>query len=203
VRQRPAKDGYTVYTNTGMAYEYPMTEVQSRVFSYGLAGLIIGSPWYAEGEIYARTERTLSVVFPATWQSKVMKKNQIRKCSLIIGKNRINLYNDSGISYQRCGKMYKQTYVTLPGGFVLPISIVSETWSICDFNDIVVEPNVAKETLSMYADSYLLKEMVAGKILATDESFSDSGTVYQIIGDYACLEMIGQTRKEEIYGKYD
>lgn len=53
VRQRPTKDGYTVYTNTGMAYEYPMTEVQSRVFSYGLAGLIIGSPWYAEGEIYA------------------------------------------------------------------------------------------------------------------------------------------------------
>ena len=157
----------------------------------------------AEGEIYARTERTLSVVFPATWQSKVMKKNQIRKYSLIIGKNRINLYNDSGISYQRCGKMYKQTYVTLPGGFALPISIVSETWSICDFNDIVVEPDVAKETLSMYADSYLLKEMVAGKILATDESFSNSGTVYQIIGDYACLEMIGQTRKEEIYGKYD
>lgn len=51
VRQRPAKDGYTVYTNTGMAYEFP--EVQSHVFSYGLAGLIIGSPWYAEGEIYA------------------------------------------------------------------------------------------------------------------------------------------------------
>ena len=53
VRQRPLKDGYTVYTNTGMAYEYPLTEVQSRVFSFGLAGLIIGSPWYAEGEIYA------------------------------------------------------------------------------------------------------------------------------------------------------
>ena len=53
VRQRPAKDGYTVYTNTGMAYEFPLTEVQSRIFSYGLAGLIIGSPILAEGEIYA------------------------------------------------------------------------------------------------------------------------------------------------------
>lgn len=53
VKQRPAKDGYTVYTNTGMAYQYPLSEVQSRVFSYGLAGIIIGSPWHAEGEIYA------------------------------------------------------------------------------------------------------------------------------------------------------
>lgn len=53
VRQRPTKDGYTVYTNTGQAYEFPLTEVQSRIFSYGLAGLIIGSPIFAEGEIYA------------------------------------------------------------------------------------------------------------------------------------------------------
>lgn len=53
VRQRPTKDGYTVYTNTGMTYEYPLTEVQSRVFSFGLAGLIIGSPRCAEGEVYA------------------------------------------------------------------------------------------------------------------------------------------------------
>lgn len=53
VKQRPAKDGYTVYTNTGVAYQYPLTEVQSRVFSYGLAGIIIGSPWHAGGEIYA------------------------------------------------------------------------------------------------------------------------------------------------------
>lgn len=53
VRQRPAKDGYTVYTNAGMAYEYPLTEIQSRVFSYGLAGLVIGSPWHAGGEVFA------------------------------------------------------------------------------------------------------------------------------------------------------
>jgi nitrite reductase/ring-hydroxylating ferredoxin subunit len=36
-----------------MAYEYPLTEVQSRVFSFGLAGIIIGSPWYGDGQIYA------------------------------------------------------------------------------------------------------------------------------------------------------
>ena len=52
VRQRLTKDGYTVYTNSGMAYEYPLTEVQSRVFSFGLAGLIIGQPYFEEG-IYA------------------------------------------------------------------------------------------------------------------------------------------------------
>lgn len=53
VRERPLKDGYTVYTNTGMPYQFPLTQVQARVFSYGLAGIIIGAPWHADGEFFA------------------------------------------------------------------------------------------------------------------------------------------------------
>ena len=142
-------------------------------------------------------------MFPDTWQFRTYEKAQIQKYSLIIGKKRINLYNGSGISYLSCGKMYKETYVTLPGGFVLPISIVEETWIPYVLSDIVVAADMANDTLSDYAEDYLLKQMVAGRILTSNESFTDTNGVFQIEGNYACLEMIGQVRKEEIYGQHD
>ena len=52
VRPKTAKDGYKVKTPDGTEREYPYTEVQSRIFSFGLAGLIIGQPYFEES-IYA------------------------------------------------------------------------------------------------------------------------------------------------------
>ena len=102
-----------------------------------------------------------------------------------------------------CGKMYKETYVTLPGGFVLPISVVEETWVPYVMSDVTIEPEVADDTLSDFAADYLLEQMVAGQILASDESFAELNGIYRLEGNYACLEMIGHTRKEDIYGKYE
>ena len=48
VRPKTTKDGYKVKTPDGVEREYPYTEVQSRVFSFGLAGLIIGQPYFDE-----------------------------------------------------------------------------------------------------------------------------------------------------------
>lgn len=52
VRPKSTKDGYRVKLPDSAEREYPYTEVQSRVFSFGLAGLIIGQPYFEEG-IYA------------------------------------------------------------------------------------------------------------------------------------------------------
>ena len=53
VRPTPAKDGYKVREPDGREHTIPYTEVHSRVFSFGLAGLIIGKPYFGEGEYYA------------------------------------------------------------------------------------------------------------------------------------------------------
>ena len=53
IRPKATKDGYKVKRPDGAEHEYPYTEVQSRVFSFGLAGLIVGRPYFGEGEIYA------------------------------------------------------------------------------------------------------------------------------------------------------
>ena len=156
----------------------------------------------AEGEVYAKTERAVSLFFPRVWQKKIFQDQQITKYSLIIGKKRINLYNGSGISPSTCGKMYKETYMTLPGGFILPVCIVEETWIACDLTDTQFDANEANTHLAAYAAAYLSEQMIAGQILSSDEAFVEQEAVYQTEGKYACLEMIGQERKEEIYGEH-
>ena len=53
VRPTATRDGYKVRYPNGTEREYPYTEVQNRVFQFGLAGLIIGKPYFGEGEVYA------------------------------------------------------------------------------------------------------------------------------------------------------
>ena len=48
VRSTPTKNGYEVKEPTGNSQIFPYTEVQNRVFNFGLAGLIIGKPYFGE-----------------------------------------------------------------------------------------------------------------------------------------------------------
>lgn len=100
-----------------------------------------------------------------------------------------------------CGKMYKETFITLPGGFILPVSFVEETWIPYTLTNITFNLPQANQILSDYALDYLSKQMVAGRILETNELLTDVDGIYHLKGNYACLEMIGQVRKEDIYGK--
>lgn len=154
----------------------------------------------AEGEVFAKTERDLTTCYPSEWQQITGNEESIEKISLKIGKKRINLYNGSGISHLSCGKMYKEMYVTLPGGFILPIAIVKEIWLPYKLSDAVIPQEAAYGVLSDSANKYILSQMIAGEIISADVSLCESNGTYQLQGKYACLEMIGQTRKEEIYG---
>lgn len=53
IYSKSTKDGYKVKAPNGNVQEFPYTEIQNRVFSFGLAGIIIGRPYFGEGEIYA------------------------------------------------------------------------------------------------------------------------------------------------------
>lgn len=152
----------------------------------------------AEGEIYAKTDRDLTVKTPSQWESKGQQTEQIKKYALIIGKKRINLYKGSGISDTTCDKMYLENYVTLPGGFVLPVAIVTEVWTYRQTNDAVLQEDAAEYTLSSFAERYLSSQMVAGRITDVHESLSAEDGVFTLTGKYACLEMIGIVQNEEM-----
>ena len=70
-------------------------------------------------------------------------------------------------------------------------------------SDVDVSEESSLNTLSSDVKSRVLKKMVAGQILKSNEKIAADEGVYLLEGEYACLEMIGQVRKEEHYGKID
>ena len=167
-----------------------VTKGQVLISGYTDCGLSIRAD-QAEGEIMAQTNRQISAV---TQDFQLTKGSIIRsekKFSLIIGKNRINFYKDSGILDTTCVKMYSENYMTLPGSFYLPVILLTEEWI---YYDLTESETVDAETVLLdFADRYLASQMIAGQILHRSEAVD--GNVLE--GEYACLEMIGQVRYEE------
>ena len=153
----------------------------------------------AQGEVYAATNRDLSVLMPLKWQSQTAKCSTEKKYSVIIGKKRINFYKGSGISDATCDKMYEESYVTLLGGFKLPIIIATETVTYYENSEVTLPP----PSLSQFATRYLTQQMIAGKVVSRWEEDVADAELYTFEGKYACIEMIGQVRSEEIIKPYE
>ena len=90
--------------------------------------------------------------------------------------------------------MYLENYVTLPGGFVLPVSIVTEVWTQYSHADEIE----GKDDLSDFADSFLASTMRSGRILSRKENVTNEEGIAILEGNYQCYEMIGTQRQEEI-----
>lgn len=150
----------------------------------------------AKGEIFARTERIISALTPTQWRAEGENPVSEKKYALIIGKKRINFYKSSGISGTTCDKMYSENYMTLPGGFQLPVCIVTEVWTYADTAQVCIQDGRAG--LSEFAAAYLSEQMTAGTVTEGREEFSDRDGVCCLTGQYACVEMIGRQRNEEI-----
>ena len=156
----------------------------------------------AEGEIYALTVRENKTALPVPYCVQGEKSGEILRCSLIVGKKRINFYKDSGICDTGCDKMYKEYYVTLPGGFRLPIAFTIERLSFFENSTVTVLGLEATNALRQWSEDYLRKEMVAGKILSAQTYTQQNEKLFVITGIYRCLEMIGRLQQEEIVGNY-
>ena len=153
-------------------------------------------------EIFADTQRALSVVAPSNRQYRSLTGAVGRKYSLLIGKKRINFYKGSGIYDTTCGKMYSESYLGLPGGYRLPLGISVETHVQSNVLGNVVPKKCLSEMAEAYAYQYLSKQMVAGTILESKITCDNAGGILRLNGDFTCNEMIGKTRHEEIIGQY-
>lgn len=153
----------------------------------GRAILVTG----AEGEIQAETSRSVMVRTMDHGDQRDIMTGSEEKFSLLIGKKRINFDNGSGILDATCVKMYTEYYLTLPGGFQLPIGICKET--IFYHAAEKVENSAGTTVMERWAEEYLLSHMTAGQILES-RTTTEGNRLY---GEYICLEMIGQNRYEE------
>lgn len=152
----------------------------------------------ADAEIYALTNRKLCMITPLDYAVRGPIQRSYRRIYLQIGKKLINLYNNSGISDATCVKICKKDVLTLPGGFALPVAVVTELYY--DYETGCCNSNDEEQTdwVSDYAEQYLKEHMIAGQILqkVTDRQSADNCHIFML--DYICREMIGLEKQEEI-----
>ncbi len=169
---------------------------QILVSGYTDCGILIKAD-AAEAEIKGKTLRNLDAVSPVNYTNRGEPAKTTTRYSLRFGKNIINFCKDSGISGAECAKMYKEKILTLPGGFRLPLALITEVTYHYD-SGLPSEPDSENPVwLTRDAEIYLRNQMVAGRIVDSGVSVQLQGDVYRLKGQYSCLEEIGQICFEE------
>lgn len=168
---------------------------QVLISGYQDHGLLIKAS-RASGEIYARTYRQLQVMMPAVSDVREQCGRVSTKFSLQIGKKQINFSKDSGISPAGCVKMYEKRYLTLPGGFQLPVAWITEKVYHCQ-SQTVPEAADSLSRAEEFADRYIRDQMIAGEVISKEQTSQRKDDVFILSVAYACREQIGQHRIEE------
>lgn len=172
-------------------------EGQMLVSGYTDCGLSINAT-QAEAEIYALTDRRIKVLSPTNYSSRGEILHSEINYSLQIGKNLINFFNNSGISDSTCVKIYESHPLSLPGGFVLPVSLIKETCLYYSISNSCLKDKLKFRWVSDHTETYLNSLMVAGQIIDSDERGQLSEDLYIFEAEFTCYEMIAQVKKEEI-----
>ena len=151
----------------------------------------------ADAEINAVTFRKLEVISPASTQTRGKLSKITTRYGLQIGKILINLRKDSGNLDTSCVKIYSENFLTLPGGFQLPVAIVEER---CYYYEDSRETTTAVEDtgwLNQFAQAYLKSTMISGQVISDQGEISKDTDGCYLSGKYACLEMIGKVKYEQ------
>lgn len=151
----------------------------------------------ANGEVFARTMRA----FSAKAMQNTAKKGEItavkKNYSLTIGKKRINLCNNSGILGSSCGRMYEEKKLTLPGGFVLPITLTIETVIYYDLQATTRSADAIHTELRDFATWQMRSYMIAGTIDDAVYTYQEEQGALMLDAMFWCTEMIGREITEK------
>ena len=152
----------------------------------------------ADAEIYALTQRVMTAVYPQNMLAKHYTGQESHCLKLIWGRNKIKISGNGRILGTTCDKMTQVKVLTLPGGYVLPVALVKETFRVFDpvpSNTVLTAQTVLKDELRRYVQA----DMVAGEILEQQLSVENEEGVYRLSGIYSCREMIARQRKVTLF----
>ena len=147
----------------------------------------------AMAEIYAMTLHEQQVTIPAEYAQKVYTGREYRHVSLIFGRKRINLSGNSGIFSGTCDKMIDSRVLTLPGGYVFPLTVETEIVREYELQPEKLPQSVAQALLTEYIQNSVRQSMVAGTILQEDYRLTKAAGGYVLSGALSCEEMIART----------
>ena len=152
----------------------------------------------AEGEVFAETRRKMRVITPVQRLYRLESGGEQKYYSLILGKKRINLWKGSGISPVSCGRMYEEYYITLPGGFRLPMCLRVETLINRELEIRDTPPEALEANMKAYSRNAVLADSIAGSILRQIQDLTQENGCYILDSSFFCSEMIGRVITEEI-----
>lgn len=170
---------------------------QMLVSGYTDCGIAIQAT-QAKGEIFAQTQYDFKVITPTLYEARGTEVSSSKKFQIQLGKKLINLFKGSGISDTRCVKIQKKYNLTLPGGFVLPVSLQVIHVTEYENQSVCIEDVETFTWLDNWSKEYLCGQMVAGSILKHETSREISDAVCRQRNQFYCVELIGQVRNEEI-----
>ncbi len=147
----------------------------------------------ANAEIYARTWRKNEALIPSEYGEKIYSGASWTCRWLIIGEKRIKIFGNSGISTTACDKMIETRALSLPGGYIFPVSIVTETFRPYTVAAAQMPGATAQLLLEDYTQRTALGQMVAGEILESRSEMTEQNACYRLSAVLECHEMIAAT----------
>lgn len=174
---------------------------QTLVSGYVDCGIVTKAS-QADAEIKALTFRELEVVAPTAAVTRGELYTKKTNYCLQIGKKLIKIGKDSGNVDTTCVKIYTEKFLQFPGGFRLPVGIVKET---CQYYYEPAEASAAasEDWLDDYARKHLEETMIAGQVVSSQTDIEVGKDAYYLYGRYACMEMIGRLKYEQMITKDD
>ena len=154
----------------------------------------------ADAEIHALTFRELTFVSPEPTVIKGRMVQQKTEYAILLGKKLIKLTKDSGNLGVTCAKIYEENYLQLPADFTLPVALVKQTTFYYEEGADTTTSTDNQQWLHSFAQAYLLRNMIAGEIVYAQTEFAQAQDICKLNGRYACVEMIGQIKYEQMIG---
>jgi len=174
-----------------------VTEGQILISGLTDCGLVIRAE-QARGEVYAMTRHQTELILPLQYSVKSPEGGFQYRISVLIGKKRIKIWKNSGISSPICDRMYKEYYVTLPGGFRLPAVLIVERFQPCSYETTYLPEADAMIILEDISERYVRAAMNSGSILSSDAKLWEHSGSFGLTGEYHCIEMIGKMQRLQI-----
>lgn len=144
------------------------------------------------GRVYGRTWYTLRCRVPLTVEEKVYTGEKTVRRAALLGKNRVNLYIGSSISGDTCDKIIDWNQWELPGGLVLPITVVTETLEEYTLTETRRSQEEAQALGTLTLDRQLEALLGDGELLSRQINSQVEGDTLLVTLTAECEEQIGK-----------
>ncbi|MBE7002693.1 MAG: sporulation protein YqfD [Ruminococcaceae bacterium] len=161
----------------------------------GVAEPVVGTRYLAgKGEVYARTWYELSTQIPLFREVKSPTGEETRAVAVLWGENRVK-FRIKGTGNLSTGydKIISQVQWTLPGGFILPVTLETETCRPYTTVRLAVSRESAQEQGRAVLDAYLRAQLGEdAEVVSERVSSAVRGSWLLVTLSAECREQIGE-----------